>query len=186
MIPILMLLFATGGTVYGMAEETIPFYTLLIPVMIAAGYDAVTGVAIILLGAGIGTLGSTINPFATVIAANAAGIPFTSGIVLRFVILILGWILCVAYVMRYAEKGAQGCVHVLGGRYERGQRGAFSRRQAGHRDPGIHRHTQVGPGDLWRDFCGDDLRRCRCRLVDGRDLRAVSVLSPSWLGYWRA
>ena len=104
MIPILMALFAAGGTIYGMAEESLAFYTLIIPVMIAARYDAVTGVAIIMLGAGVGTLGSTINPFATVIAANAAGVPFTDGIVLRFVILILCWLACVVYVMRYAEK----------------------------------------------------------------------------------
>lgn len=68
MIPILMSLFAVGGTTYGMAEETLAFYAILIPVIIAAGYDAITGVAIILIGAGIGVLGSTINPFATVIA----------------------------------------------------------------------------------------------------------------------
>ncbi len=104
MIPILMALFAAGGTIYGMAEESLAFYTLIIPVMIAARYDAATGVAIIMLGAGVGTLGSTINPFATVIAANAAGVPFTDGIVLRFVILILCWLACVAYVMRYAER----------------------------------------------------------------------------------
>ncbi|MFX0543052.1 YfcC family protein [Roseovarius sp. S4756] len=104
MIPILMTLFALGGTTYGMAEETLAFYAILIPIMIAAGYDAVTGVAIILIGAGIGVLGSTINPFATVIAANASGIPFTDGIVLRFILLIGGLIVCAAYVMRYASR----------------------------------------------------------------------------------
>lgn len=104
MIPILMSLFALGGTTYGMAEETLAFYALLIPVVIATGFDAVTGVAIILIGAGIGTLGSTINPFATVIASNAAGIPFTQGMVLRLVILIGGLLTCIAYVMRYAAK----------------------------------------------------------------------------------
>ena len=104
MIPILMSLLALGGTTYGMAEETLAFYALLIPVVIAAGYDSVTGVAIILIGAGIGTLGSTINPFATVIASNAAGIPFTDGIALRLVLLLGGLAICVAYVMRYASK----------------------------------------------------------------------------------
>lgn len=104
MIPILMTLFALGGTTYGMAEETLAFYAILIPVMISAGYDAVTGVAVILVGAGIGVLGSTINPFATVIASNAAQIPFTDGIVLRAVILVGGLILCAAYVMRYAQR----------------------------------------------------------------------------------
>ena len=104
MIPILMTLFALGGTTYGMAEETLAFYAILIPVMISAGYDAVTGVAVILIGAGIGVLGSTINPFATVIASNAANIPFTDGIVLRFVLLVGGLIICAAYVMRYAQR----------------------------------------------------------------------------------
>jgi uncharacterized ion transporter superfamily protein YfcC len=107
MIPILMALFAAGGTIYGMAEESLAFYTLIIPVMIAAGYDAATGVAIIMIGAGIGTLGSTINPFATVIASNAAGVAFTEGILLRFAILITGWLACVAFVMRYAERVRQ-------------------------------------------------------------------------------
>ncbi|MEH6541142.1 YfcC family protein [Halopseudomonas sp.] len=107
MIPILMSLFAIGGTTYGMAEETLAFYALLIPVMMAAGYDSVTGVAIILIGAGIGVLGSTINPFATVIAANAAGIPFTDGIIPRFVILLGGLVICIAYVMVYAHRVKQ-------------------------------------------------------------------------------
>ncbi|MCP4319287.1 MAG: YfcC family protein [Hyphomicrobiales bacterium] len=106
-IPILMALFAGGGTIYGMAEETLAFYGLIIPVMIAARYDAVTAVAIIMLGAGIGTLGSTINPFATVIASNAAGVPFTAGLVLRILILLVGWLICVIYVMRYAERVRQ-------------------------------------------------------------------------------
>ena len=104
MIPILMALFAAGGTTYGMAEETLAFYAILIPVMIAAGYDAATGVAVILLGAGIGVMGSTINPFATTIASNAAGIAFTDGLLLRLAILGVGWLICVAFVMRYAAR----------------------------------------------------------------------------------
>ena len=99
-----MALFALGGTTYGMAEETLSFYAILTAVMIAAGYDAMTAVAIIMLGAGIGTLGSTINPFATAIASNAAGIPFTTGLYLRLAILAAGWLACVIYVMRYAAR----------------------------------------------------------------------------------
>ncbi|MBY5935042.1 YfcC family protein [Tateyamaria omphalii] len=107
MIPIMMALFAAGGTIYGMAEESLAFYALIIPVMIAAGYDALTGVAIIMLGAGVGTLGSTINPFATVIASDAAGISFTDGINLRLALLVACWLACVAYVMRYAARVRQ-------------------------------------------------------------------------------
>ncbi len=104
MIPILMFLFSLGGTIYGMAEETLPFYLLLLPVMIAAGYDALTAVAVIMVGAGMGTLGSTVNPFATVIASDAAGISFTDGLNLRLIIYAVGLIICMAYVLRYAEK----------------------------------------------------------------------------------
>ena len=104
LIPILMFLFSLGGTIYGMAEETLAFYPLMIPVIIGAGYDAVTAVAIIMLGAGIGTLGSTVNPFATVIASDAAGVSFTDGLDMRLMIYIVGLLICVGYVMRYAEK----------------------------------------------------------------------------------
>ncbi|OZA00378.1 MAG: C4-dicarboxylate ABC transporter [Rhizobiales bacterium 17-65-6] len=104
MIPILMSLFALGGTTYGMAEETLAFYPLLIPAMLVAGFDTMTAVAVILLGAGIGTLGSTINPFATVIASNAAGVAFTEGMVLRFVLLLGGLAICIAFVTRYALR----------------------------------------------------------------------------------
>ncbi|EPN9610264.1 YfcC family protein [Cronobacter sakazakii] len=107
MIPILMALFAAGGTIYGMAEESLPFYTLLVPVMMAARFDPLVAAATVLLGAGIGTLGSTINPFATVIAANAVGIPFTSGIWLRVALLVIGWVICVLWVMRYARRVRQ-------------------------------------------------------------------------------
>lgn len=104
MIPFLMALFALGGTTYGMAEETLAFYLILIPVMIAAGYDALVGVAIILLGAGVGVLGSTINAFSTVIASDAAGISFADGMPLRLIILALCWSVTVAFVMRYAAR----------------------------------------------------------------------------------
>ena len=104
MIPILMGLFAIGGTTEGMAEETLAFYVLLTPVMIAAGYDSMTAVAVILLGAGIGVLGSTVNAFSTVIASDAAGVPFTDGLMLRIVVLGITFAATVAYVMRYAAR----------------------------------------------------------------------------------
>jgi uncharacterized ion transporter superfamily protein YfcC len=104
MIPILMAAFAAGGTSYGMAEESLAFYAIVLPVFIRAGYDALTGVAVILLGAGIGTLGSTFNAFATVIASNAAGVPFTDGLVLRVFILFACLAAGILFVMRYAAR----------------------------------------------------------------------------------
>ncbi|WP_425447070.1 YfcC family protein [Dethiothermospora halolimnae] len=104
MIPILMILFGAGGTTFGMAEETIAFYPLLLPVFIAAGYDAVTAVSVILLGAGVGVLGSTVNPFATGIASGFANVPLGQGIGLRLAVLIIGEAIAILYVMRYANK----------------------------------------------------------------------------------
>jgi uncharacterized ion transporter superfamily protein YfcC len=104
MIPILMVVFGLGGTTYGMAEESLAFYLLIVTVMIAAGYDALTGAALLLLGCGIGTLGSTINPFATGIASGFAGTTISVGLVSRIVILVVGLAFGIWYVMRYAGK----------------------------------------------------------------------------------
>jgi uncharacterized ion transporter superfamily protein YfcC len=104
MIPILMGVFALGGTTYGMAEESLAFYALVITVMIAAGYDALVGAAVLLLGCGIGTLGSTLNPFATGIASGFAGTSISEGIVGRLVILLIGLAIGIFFVLRYADR----------------------------------------------------------------------------------
>jgi uncharacterized ion transporter superfamily protein YfcC len=104
MIPILMGVFALGGTTYGMAEESLAFYALVITVMIAAGYDALVGAAVLLLGCGIGTLGSTLNPFATGIASGFAGIPISEGLISRLVILLVGLAIGTWFVLRYADR----------------------------------------------------------------------------------
>ena len=74
LIVILMLIFSVGGTTYGMAEETLGFYAIILPVIIGLGYDRLVGVGIIMVGAGVGTLASTVNPFATGVASDAAGV----------------------------------------------------------------------------------------------------------------
>lgn len=104
LIPILMCAFALGGTTFGMAEETIAFYPLVLPIMVAAGYDAVTAVAVIMLGAGVGVLGSTVNPFATGIAAGFSGVSLGNGILLRVIILVALLALAIWYVMAYAAR----------------------------------------------------------------------------------
>ena len=104
MFPVLMTIFAIGGTSYGMAEETLAFYALIITVMLAAGYDGLAAAALILLGAGIGVIGSTVNPFATGIASGFAGTTISEGLIGRVVILVIGTILGIIFVMRYAEK----------------------------------------------------------------------------------
>ncbi len=104
LIPILMVFFGLGGTTYGMWEETMAFYPLLIPVFLAAGYDAVVGISVILLGAGAGVIASTVNPFATGIASGFAGVSLGEGILLR----VLMWLAfegaAIWFVMAYAAR----------------------------------------------------------------------------------
>ena len=71
LIPILMFVFSIGGTTYGMLEETVGFYALLSVAMVAAGMDTLVASSVVLLGAGSGVLGSTINPFAVGAAIDA-------------------------------------------------------------------------------------------------------------------
>ena len=104
LIPILMIAFGLGGTTYGMWEETMAFYPLLIPVFLAAGYDAVVGISVILLGAGAGIISSTVNPFATGIAAGFAGVSLGEGILLRAVQWVVFESAAIWFVMAYAAR----------------------------------------------------------------------------------
>ncbi len=102
LIPILMIVFGLGGTSFGMAEETIAFYPLIIPIILAAGYDVATAVMVILLGAGVGVLGSTVNPFAIGAASDAAKVSMGDGIILRFILFIFVEAFAIFYTMKYA------------------------------------------------------------------------------------
>ncbi|MFS1663896.1 YfcC family protein [Streptococcus sp. zg-JUN1979] len=104
LIYILMPLFALGGSTYGMGEETMAFYPLLVPVMMAVGFDSITGVAIILLGSQIGCLASTVNPFATGVASAAAGVSIADGMIWRLVFFVVMLALAMVFVGNYAEK----------------------------------------------------------------------------------
>jgi len=97
-------LVALGGTTFGFAEETIAFFPILIPVFILAGYDAMVAIACIFLGSAIGTMCSTINPFSSIIASDAAGISWTTGIEGRTLMFILCLLAAIMYILRYARK----------------------------------------------------------------------------------
>ena len=108
LIPILMFIFSIGGTTYGMLEETVGFYVLLAATMMAAGMDPLVGSAVVLLGAGSGVLGSTINPFATgaAISALPAGVAVNQGVIILIATFL--WIttltISILFVMNYAKK----------------------------------------------------------------------------------
>lgn len=109
LIVTLMFIFSVMGTTYGFLEESVGFYVLIAATMFAAGLDPLVGVATILLGAGAGVLGSTINPFATGVAVSAmkdAGIEFNQGTVILIAVVLWLTTLAIAafFVIRYAKK----------------------------------------------------------------------------------
>ena len=104
LIVIVTCLIALGGTTFGLEEETIAFYPILIPIFLAAKYDALVAIASIYLGSSIGTLASTVNPFSTIIASDAAGINWTTGIESRVIMLVVGLIVSIVYILRYASR----------------------------------------------------------------------------------
>lgn len=109
LVPVLMLIFSLGGTTYGMCEETVPFYALLAATMMAAGFDPMVGAATVLLGAGCGCLGSTVNPFAVGAAVDAltgVGIEVNQSIIIGLgaVLWIVTTAMSIVFVMNYAKK----------------------------------------------------------------------------------
>lgn len=104
LIILVTILIALGGTTFGLAEETMAFFPILIPVFLAAGYDAIVGVACIFIGSAVGTMCSTSNPFSSIIASDAAGITWTTGLNGRIGMLILCTLICILYILRYAKK----------------------------------------------------------------------------------
>ena len=108
LIPILMFIFSVGGTTYGMLEETVGFYVLLAATMVVAGMDPLVGSAIVLLGAGSGVLGSTINPFAVGAAVSALpeGVQVNQGLIILIGVFL--WLttllISIMFVLSYARK----------------------------------------------------------------------------------
>jgi len=97
-------LVAIGGTTFGFMEETIALYLILIPVFMAAGYDAMVGLASIYLGSVVGGMCSTINPFATIIASDSAGILWTIGLHGRIIMFVICITITILFVLNYANK----------------------------------------------------------------------------------
>ncbi len=104
LVVVIMIVFGIGGTTYGMWEETLGYFPLIVPLAVALGYDRMTGAAIILLGAGSGVIASTVNPFATGVASDAAGVPISDGIILRLIMFVVLMAAAIAYVLWYGNR----------------------------------------------------------------------------------
>ncbi|NEC12131.1 YfcC family protein [Streptomyces sp. SID8014] len=111
----IMAVFSLLGTVEGWAEETLGFYGLIVPLMLALGYDRMVATGTIILGSGTGVLCSTVNPFATGVASSAAGISLGDGIVLRAAMWVVLTAVTIAYVARYAGRVRRDASRSLSG-----------------------------------------------------------------------
>lgn len=122
LIVLLMILMAAGGTSFGMSEETIAFFPILVPAFLMAGYDLLIPLAVIFIGAHIGSMASTTNPFATIIASDTAGVAWTTGMTIRLMALAGGLIVSCIYIIRYGsmvkKNPAQSLVLRLQGKVE--------------------------------------------------------------------
>ncbi|MBS1513212.1 MAG: YfcC family protein [Bacteroidetes bacterium] len=104
LIIILTFLFCFAGSSYGMAEEALVFYPILIPLFLAAGYDLLVPVTVIFAGTQIGTLSSFSNPFSTIIASNAAGVSWKDGLLERIIMFACSTGVTIVYLVRYAGR----------------------------------------------------------------------------------
>ena len=103
-IPVLMLVFALAGGVFGMAEETLPFIPIMVTLAIAMGFDSMTGVGLVLVGAGAGFSAAFLNPFTVGVAQGISGLPLFSGMGFRLVMWFIITSISIVYVYRYAVK----------------------------------------------------------------------------------
>ncbi len=103
-ITLIMILFSIFGAVFGMAEETIAFIIILVPLAISMGYDSITGVCMVFVGSQLGFAGALLNPFTIGIAQGIAGLPLFSGLEYRFLCWILINIVGIWFVLHYVNK----------------------------------------------------------------------------------
>lgn len=103
-IPIAMALFALGGTSFGMAEETLPFFAIFMPIMMAMGFDSMTAFMVVFVGARTGYIASTINPFNVLIAQGILGIQGNPQLWLRMIAWVVLTAVAITWVVLYARR----------------------------------------------------------------------------------
>ena len=103
-LPLLFFVFSLGGATFGMAEECIPFAMVMVPFVIALGYDSIVAVTVTFGATQVGNAVSWMSPFSVAIAQGIAGIPVLSGASFRLPMWFIVTALSAAYMMIYAEK----------------------------------------------------------------------------------
>jgi uncharacterized ion transporter superfamily protein YfcC len=95
---------ALASSTIGMAEEYIAFVPLVVTMCLTLRLDAVVGVGLLLVGAGIGFGCAALNPFTVMIAQDIAGLPATSGQLYRWVVWLVAIVIGSGWLLRYARR----------------------------------------------------------------------------------
>ena len=103
-LPVLFILFSLGGATFGMSEECIPFAMIMVPFVIALGYDSIVAVTVTYVASQVGNAVSWMSPFSVAVAQGIAGIPVLSGATFRLIMWVVVTVLAAAYMMFYAER----------------------------------------------------------------------------------
>lgn len=116
LIPVLMLIFALGGSLFGMLSEFYGFYPLVVGLFIALGYDAMVGFAVIALGEYVGFMASTLNPYTVAVAQSISGVELYSGLGFRWVCFAVFMGIAIIYTVVYALRVRKNtALSVMGG-----------------------------------------------------------------------
>lgn len=106
-LPLLFVMFSLGGAIFGMGEEAIAFCIVLVPLVIALGYDSITAILLTYVATQIGFATSWMNPFSVAIAQGIAGLPLLSGQGFRMVIWVIFTLTGLAFTWHYAQRVKQ-------------------------------------------------------------------------------
>ena len=101
---LVFLIISIGGSTFGMCEETLAFFPILMPIFLRSGMDGMLGMASIFMGSMIGIMFSTVNAFSVVLGSDSAGINFMDNIVFRIVAFVLGDVITIFYLYHYYKK----------------------------------------------------------------------------------
>ncbi|WP_302373277.1 putative basic amino acid antiporter YfcC [Enterococcus asini] len=103
-IPLLFFAFSFGGATFGMAEEVIPFSMVMVPFVIALGYDSIVAVTVTYVASQVGNAASWMSPFSVAVAQGIAGVPVLSGATFRLIMWFVITALSAGYLSLYAER----------------------------------------------------------------------------------
>jgi len=103
-LPLLFFMFSLGGATFGMSEEVIPFAMIMVPFVIALGYDSIVAVTVTFVASQVGNATSWMSPFSVAVAQGIAGVPVLSGATFRLIMWFVVTALAAGYMMYYAEK----------------------------------------------------------------------------------